>query len=124
MSVLHQLSDVLALSIAGFSALCVQAHLSKRFTPTFSKNLEEKLPQHNKAVFWWAGISDHALKYVFVALNILVSVLLGLASFRSIGLKISMGLLCVGFYSDMQLGESPIPHLVLCSIVGAAIMVR
>ncbi|KUJ20439.1 uncharacterized protein LY89DRAFT_682183 [Mollisia scopiformis] len=124
MSSLHIFSDVLALSIAAFSALCVQAHLTKRFTPTFSKNLEEKLPQHNKAVFWWLGISDNALRYVFVSLNILVSVSLALADLRTTGLKVSMGLLFIGFYSDMKLGESPIPHLILCSVVGAAIVAR
>ena len=124
MSTLHLLSDILALSIAAFSALCIQAHLTSRFTPTFSKNLAEKLPEHNKAVFSWLGISDDALRYVFIAFNILVSVLLGSASLRSMGLKVSLALLGVGFYSDMKLGESPIPHLVLCSIVGAAIVVR
>lgn len=124
MSTLHQLSDIVALSIAAFSALCVQAHLTSKFTPGFATNLAEKLPQHNRAVFWWLGISHHALRYVFIFLNVLVSVLLGSASLRGTGLKVSLGLLGVGFYSDMKLGESPIPHLVLCSIVGAAILVR
>lgn len=124
MSTLHKLSDILALSIAAFSAVCVQAHLTSKFTPAFAKNLAEKLPHHNKAVFWWLGISDNALRCVFITFNILVSVLLGSASLRDLGLKVSLGLLCVGFYSDMKLGESPIPHLVLCSIVSAAILVR
>jgi hypothetical protein len=124
MSTLHQLSDILALSIAAFSTLCIQAHLTSKFRPAFAKNLAEKLPQHNKAVFWWLGISDNALRYVFITFNILVSVLLGSASLRGLGLKFSLGLLCAGFYSDMKLGESPIPHLVLCSVVGAAIVVR
>jgi len=124
MSFLHTLSDLLSLSIAAFSALCVQAHLTSRFTPGFAKNLAEKLPEHNKAVFWWAGLSDGQLRYVFISLNILISVLLGISDLRSLGLKVSMGLLFVGFYSDMKLGESPIPHLILCSIVGAAILVR
>jgi hypothetical protein len=124
MSFLHTLSDLLALSIAAFSALCIQAHLTSKYTPEFSKNLAEKLPQHNKAVFWWLNISDNALRYVFIAFNTIVSVVLVMPSLRSFGLKLSMGLLGVGFYSDMKLGESPIPHLILCSIVGAAILVR
>ena len=61
---------------------------------------------------------------MFIAFNILISALLRSASLRGIRLKISLGLLGVGFYSDMKLGESPIPHLVLYSVVGAAIVVR
>lgn len=124
MSTLHRLSDILALSIAAFSGLCVQAHLTSKLTPAFAKNLGEKLPQHNMAVFWWLGISDYALRYIFISFNVLVAVLLGSTSLRGLGLKVSLGLLGVGFYSDMKLGESPLPHLVLCSIVGAAIVVR
>nr|A0A7L9EZ67.1 RecName: Full=Cyclic ether formation enzyme xenC; AltName: Full=Xenoacremones biosynthesis cluster protein C; Flags: Precursor [Xenoacremonium sp. BF-2018a]QOJ72661.1 XenC [Xenoacremonium sp. BF-2018a] len=118
------LSDVLSYGIFGFSALCVQAHLTSKFTPSFSRNLEEKLPLHNKAVFWWLGISDSALRYVFVSINIAVCVLLWSPELRSFGLKFTLGLLGVGFYSDMKLGESPIPHLLLVSTVGAAILVR
>ncbi|KAH6869502.1 hypothetical protein B0T10DRAFT_568876 [Thelonectria olida] len=124
MAALHLLSDVLSYGIAGFSALCVQAHLTSKFTPAFSRNLEEKLPEHNKAVFWWAGISDAALRFVFVSINITITVLLLSDELRSFGLKFSLALLGVGFYSDMKLGESPIPHMLLCSIVGAAIWVR
>ncbi|KXH65045.1 hypothetical protein CSAL01_13058 [Colletotrichum salicis] len=123
MTSLHLLSDVLSYSIAGFSALCVQAHLTSRFTPAFSKNLKEKLPEHNRAVFWWAGISDGVLRYVFVTINITITILLLSEELRSFGLKFSLALLGVGFYSDMKLGESPVPHMLLCSIVGAAIMV-
>lgn len=123
-STLHNLSDLLSLSICLFSALCVQAHLTNKITPSFAANLAEKLPQHNKAVFWWAGISDSTLRRVFVSLNLLVCVLLGWASFRSVGLKICLALLLIGFYSDVKLGESPVPHIILCSVVGAAILVR
>lgn len=124
MSFLRTFSDVMAYSVAAFSALCIQAQLTSKFTPGFSKNLAEKLPLHNKAVFWWAGLSTGTLRYLFIFFNIMVCVLLGVPELRSVGLKISMGLLFVGFYSDMKLGESPIPHLILCSMVGAAILVR
>ncbi|GJC90836.1 hypothetical protein ColLi_13674 [Colletotrichum liriopes] len=124
MTSLHALSDMLSYGIAGFSALCVQAHLTPRFTPSFSKNLEEKLPEHNRAVFWWAGISDGSLRYVFISINIAITVLLLSEELRSFGLKFSLALLGVGFYSDMKLGESPVPHLLLCGTVSAAIVVR
>jgi hypothetical protein len=42
-------------------------------------------------------------------------------SLRNLGLKVGFGLLCVGFYSDLKLRESPIPHLTLFSLVGAAL---
>nr|A0A8F4S726.1 RecName: Full=Cyclic ether formation enzyme pydZ; AltName: Full=Pyrrocidines biosynthesis cluster protein Z; Flags: Precursor [Acremonium sp.]QXF14599.1 PydZ [Acremonium sp.] len=124
MSSAHVLSDWLSYSIAGFSALCVQAHLTSRFTPAFSRNLSEKLPEHNRAVFWWAGMSTRALRYVFVVINITITALLLSEELRSFGLKFSLVLLGVGFYSDMKLGESPVPHMILCSVVGAAILVR
>ncbi|KAI0452049.1 hypothetical protein F5B21DRAFT_484947, partial [Xylaria acuta] len=117
----NQISDIICLAVAGFNVLSIQAHLTSKFTPGFSKNLAEKLPQHNKAVFWWLGIPDFVLRYVFITFNTLLTVMLGVPSLRAQGLKTAAGLLCVGFYSDMKLGESPIPHLLLISLVGGAL---
>lgn len=119
-----QISDILCLAVASFNVLSIQAHLTSRFTPGFSKNLAEKLPQHNRAVFWWLGFSDSALRWVFIMFNTLLTVLLWVPSLREQGLKTAVALLCVGFYSDMKLGESPIPHLLLISLVGGALWLR
>lgn len=78
-----QISDYICLAMAGFNAFCIQAHFIDKFTPSFSKNRAEKLPQHNRAVFWWLGISDKGLRYVFVALNALLTVMLGIPSLRA-----------------------------------------
>ncbi|KAL3475763.1 hypothetical protein BJX99DRAFT_259020 [Aspergillus californicus] len=124
MPLLHQISNILALTVLTSTTLCIQAHLTPRFTPALSRKLAEKLPQHNRAVFWWLGISDNALRYVFVSFNLLVSVLLALPSLRGLGMMASLGLLGVGLYSDVRLGESPVPHLGLIGVVCVAVFLR
>lgn len=124
----HALSNILAYILAFFSALCVQAHLTPLFTPTFSANLAALRPHHNKVIFGWANISDTTTKYVLVAVNAVLVVLLALPGYRATGLKWTLGLLLVGFYSDMRLDskkmEHALSHVVLCGITGAAIWVR
>ncbi|KAB5550769.1 hypothetical protein GE09DRAFT_1222596 [Coniochaeta sp. 2T2.1] len=116
-----RISDILSVVLIAFNVISIQAHLTDRFTPGFSRNLAEKLPQHNRVLFSWAGVSDSTLRGFFVSLNILLAVLLSVPSLRILGLKIGFGLLCVGFYSDMKLRESPIPHLTLFVLAGGAL---
>jgi len=128
MTTARALSDGLAYLLAGFNAFCIQAHLTSRFSPVFSKNLATQLPHHNKAIFWWLGVSDETLRYIFVSLNAGLGLLLALPGWRSTGLKVALVLLCVGFTSDMKLKEKWLlhflSHLVLLSITMAAIYVR
>ncbi|SPQ23362.1 d732e54c-0179-4cfe-9f0f-322c54f9b763 [Thermothielavioides terrestris] len=114
-------SDVLSYLLLGFNVLSFQAHLTSRFTPAFSRNLAEKLPQHNRVLFWWAGLSDSALRAFFCGLNALDVFLLWSPASRPLGLKLALAGLCVGFYSDLKLGESPVPHLLLFALVGGAL---
>ncbi|KAJ5241832.1 uncharacterized protein N7469_000159 [Penicillium citrinum] len=128
MTTARALSDGLAYLLACFNAFCIQAHLTSRFSPAFSKNLATQLPHHNKAIFWWLGVSDETLRYMFVSLNAGLGLLLALPGWRSTGLKVALALLCVGFTSDMKLKEKWLlhflSHLVLLSITMAAIYVR
>jgi len=116
-----RVSDVLSMVLLGFNVLCIQAHMTDRFTPGFSRNLAEKLPQHNRVLFRWAGVSDSTLRAFFISLNLLFAVLLTIPSYRTLGLKIAVGGCCIGFYSDLKLGESPIPHLILFGLIGGAL---
>ncbi len=124
----RDLSDCLAYLLAGFNAFCIQAHLTARLTPAFSKNLRTQLPHHNKAIFWWLGVSDATLRYIFVSLNAGLGLLLALPGWRSAGLKVALALLFVGFISDMKLKSGWllhfVSHVVLLSITIAAIYVR
>lgn len=114
-------SDILSYLLLGFNILSFQAHLTSRFTPGFSRNLAEKLPQHNRVLFRWAGVSDSVLRALFCSLNILDVCLLRSPASRPLGLKVALAGLCVGFYSDLKLGESPVPHLLLFALVGVAL---
>jgi hypothetical protein len=113
-----RVTDVLSWVLIGFNVVSMQAHLTDRFTPGFSRNLAEKLPQHNRVLFKWAGVSDSTLRGFFFCINATLATLLLIPSLRTLGLRIGFGLLCVGFYSDLRLGESPIPHLTLFTLVG------
>lgn len=114
-------ADILSVVLIGFNLLSIQAHLTSRFTPGFSRNLAEKLPEHNRVLFWWAGVSDSTLRAFFISINTVLAGMLLVPSLRTLGLKIGFGLCCVGFYSDMRLRESPIPHLTLFALVGGAL---
>lgn len=107
--------------MVGFNVLSIQAHLTSRFTPGFSKNLAEKLPQHNRVLFGWLHVTETSLRALFVSINLLLSVMLLTPSLRILGMKIGFGLCCVGFYSDMKLGESPIPHLTLFTLASVGL---
>lgn len=124
----RDLSDYLVYLLAGFNALSIQAHLTSRFTPAFSKNLRTQLPHHKKTIFWWLGVSDATLRYIFVSLNAVLGLLLALPGWRSAGLKLALALLFVGLISDMKLKSGWIlnflSHVVLLSITMAAIYVR
>ncbi|KAJ5656203.1 hypothetical protein N7507_008153 [Penicillium longicatenatum] len=61
-----RVTDVLSWVLIGFNVVSMQAHLTDRFTPGFSRNLAEKLPQHNRVLFKWAGISDSTLRGFFL----------------------------------------------------------
>lgn len=116
-----RISGIISMVLVGFNLLCIQAHLTPRFTPGFSRNLAEKLPQHNRVLFRWAGLSDSSLRAFFIGLNALLAVLLAVPGLRTLGLKVAVGGGFVGLYSDMKLGESPIPHLILFGFIGVAL---
>lgn len=121
-------SDYLAILLAGFNFVCIQAHLTSRFTPAFSRNLRTQLPHHNKAIFWWLGVQDTTLRYLFVSLNATLGALLAVPSWRSAGLSVAFLGLSVGFVSDMKLKSGWlmhfVSHVVLLGITVAAIVVR
>lgn len=112
------ISEVICKGLVFFNVVSIQARLTSRLTPAFARNLEEKLPEHKRVLFSWAGVSDTGLRAFFVSLNVLLSVLLWVPSLRTIGLWIGFSLCFLGLYSDLQLKESFIPHtalFVLCS---------
>ena len=120
----HQISNGLCLTIAFFNAVCVQAHMTDKLTPAISKDLREKLPWFNKHVFAFLGISENALKSIFISSNILLAVTLFSETFRGLGLKLCFGFLGIAFYSDIILGESLMPHFVLLVLAGSALALR
>ena len=120
----RQLSNVLSLLLAAFHSFCAQAHLTTKLTPTFAKLVEDSIPQHNEKVLWFLGVSDHVLNYVFLAMNVLIVVLVVPSRSRKLGLGVALFLLCVGFYADLKLGQSPAPHVVLIAVAGAALALR
>ncbi|KAL2203726.1 hypothetical protein CC79DRAFT_1359762 [Sarocladium strictum] len=107
--------------LIAFNVTSIQAHYTDRLTPWFSRNLEEKMPLHNKVLFGEPGLPIKLVRVIFVSLNLMLAVMQLIPSLRNLGLKVGFGLLCVGFYSDLKLRESPIPHLTLFSLVGAAL---
>ncbi|KAK3998220.1 hypothetical protein QBC44DRAFT_386585 [Cladorrhinum sp. PSN332] len=122
------LSDYLAIALSAFNFVCIQAHLTPRFTPSFSKNLRTQLPHHNRVIFWWLGVPDTTLRYIFVSLNAFLGTLLAVPGWRSSGLKAALGLLFVGFASDMKLKSGWLvhflAHVALVGITVSAIYVR
>ena len=112
------ISEAICKGLVFFNVVSIQARLTSRFTPAFSKNLAEKLPEHKRVLFSWANVSDGQLKAFFVSLNVLLSVLLWVPGLRTLGLWVGFGLCFLGLYSDLQLNESFIPHttlFILCS---------
>jgi hypothetical protein len=120
----RQLSNILSLSLATFHSFCAQAHLTSKLTPTFSKLVEDSIPQHNEKVLWFLSVSDYVLNYIFLAINVLIVVLVVPPRSRKLGLCVALFFLCVGFYADLKLGESPAPHVVLIAIAGGALALR
>jgi hypothetical protein len=115
------ISEVICKGMVFFNVVSIQARLTSRFTPAFSRNLEEKLPEHKRVLFSWAGVSDSGLRAFFVGLNVLLAVLLWVPSFRTLGLWIGFGLCFLGLYSDLQLKESFIPHTTLFLLCSGAL---
>ncbi|KAL7929277.1 hypothetical protein V8C35DRAFT_315972 [Trichoderma chlorosporum] len=120
----HPVSDYICLFVAGFNAMCIQAHLTNRFTPAFSKDLEEKLPLHKQTLFWWAGVSDTKLRLFFCSVNALLTYLMFFPSLRTQGIKTTAGFLALDVYCDMRIGEKPFPQMVLYGLLGLAWYLR
>lgn len=118
------ISEYISKGIVFFNLLAAQAHMTARFTPAFSRNLADKLPQHKRVLFWWAGVSDSGLRVFFIGLNVLLSVLLWNPSSRRLGLWIGFSFCFVGLYSDLQLKESFIPHTTLFILCSSALWLQ
>jgi hypothetical protein len=105
-----------------FANLAVmQAHLTSRFTPAFSRNLQEKLPEHNRVLFSWWGPTDPVLRVFIVGVNLFLSLLLLVPSSRTVGLWAAFALSFVGLYSDLKLKESFVPHTTLFLLSSGAL---
>jgi hypothetical protein len=116
------IADVICKGLVFFNVVSIQARMTDRFTPAFSKNLAEKLPEHKEVLFKsWIDVSDSQLKAFFVSLNVLLAVLLWVPAYRKAGLAIGFGLCFLGLYSDLQLNESFIPHTTLFFLCGGAL---
>lgn len=115
------ISDVACKVLVFFNVLSIQARLTDRLTPAFSKNLAEKLPQHKEILFSWTNVSTSGFKAFVMSLNILLSVLLWVPSLRTYGLWTGFGLCFLGLYSDLQLKESFIPHTVLFTLCSSGL---
>lgn len=115
------ISEVICDGMVFFNVVSIQARLTSRFTPGFSRNLAEKLPKHKRVLFSWVDVSDSGLKAFFVGLNVLLAVLLWYPSLRTLGLWTGFGLCFLGLYSDLQLKESFIPHTTLFLLCSAGL---
>jgi len=120
----HPVHNYICLFVAGFNILCIQAHLTDRFTPAFSKDLAEKLPLHKRTLFWWGGFSDSQLRAFFISVNALLGYVMLVPSWREQGIKICAGFLFLDVYCDMRLGEKPIPQTALYGLLGLAWYLR
>lgn len=107
------ISDCICKTLVFFNVLVIQARLTSRLTPSFSKNLDTMLPGHKRVLFWWLNPSDSGLNAFLVLVSALLSVVLWVQSLRTIGLPIGCFLALVALYSDTQLGESFVPHSAL-----------
>jgi hypothetical protein len=117
------LRDCVCKALVFFNIVAAQARLTSRFTPGFSKNLEEKLPDHKRVLFSWLNPSDSGLKAFLVGLSCFLAVVLWVPSFRTVGLPLAFCLSFVGLYSDLKLNESFLPHTIICVSIGAALYV-
>ena len=116
------ISDWICKSLVFFLAIAMQARLTTKLTPGFSKNLEERLPDHNRVLFsWWLNPSDQQLKAFMLGVSAFLSVVLWVPSLRGIGLPMGVVLSITGLYSDLQLKESFIPHTALLLMCCAAL---
>ncbi|KAK4228642.1 hypothetical protein QBC38DRAFT_361407 [Podospora fimiseda] len=122
----QDLSNYLAILLSLLNLAFIHAHLTTRFTPSFSKSLRTLLPHHNRTIFWWLGVQDDTLRYIFVSLNATLGILFAVPSFRIIGLKICFGLLFIWFISDLKVKSGWlmhfVVHVVLLGIAGRLFM--
>jgi len=117
-------SEVICQGLVYFNIVSIQARFTERLTPAFSRNLEEKLSEHNRVLFTWAGPSNTQLRAFFVFLSVTLSIMFWFKSLRTLGLSIGIVLCFIGLYSDLQLKESFVPHTTLFLLCCGALWLK